>query len=79
MVIIRRSYIRNALEVGCAVAFVLILLVADIPVIYPLVESVVVKPEMFIFEIVRRVLLISALYTARILGIVVESKVTHFD
>ena len=55
----------------------LILLVADVPIIYALVKGAVVKPYTLGFEAVERCRIRAALEAARVLGVVVEGEVSY--
>ena len=48
--VVRNGYMRKIFEVGRAVAVVLILFFAHVPVVYADIERVMVYPEVFVLE-----------------------------
>ena len=81
VVVVRKRYIGKVFKVCGTVAVVLILLVAYVPVIHALFESVVVNPEIFSLKPVygRAVFTRTALERTGVLGVVLERQVPNFD
>ena len=79
VVVVRKRDISRALEIGAAVAFVLVLLGADVPTVIAFVYGIVMYPYAVACKPVDCGGVLRALKGAGVFGVVVEGEVAHFN
>ena len=77
--VICNSYISAFFEIGRTVSVALILLVANVPIVFAFFKSAVVQPYSVRIETVERGWVCVALEAARVLVIIVKRKISYLN